>query len=188
MAYNHYVFSDIDGNLNKDSIDFIASREIFSGVGDGKFGPDLSLTRGMLVTILGKISDADASGKPAFEDVPASKYYSGYVAWASKNGLLKGTGKNRFEPERAVTREELASIMYNFTLYAKLCKPDYGKTAGFADDDSISGWAANAVAQLKEMGLVSGDGNNMFNPKAPATRAEAADILTKIIIRYIDKF
>jgi 2',3'-cyclic-nucleotide 2'-phosphodiesterase (5'-nucleotidase family) len=180
VAYNYINFSDISGHWSQSNIDFVVARGLFSGTGAGKFSPDQAVTRGMLITVLGKLANASTSKTVAFADVSADKYYAGYIGWVVENKIASGVGNNRFDADRAVTREEMAVILNNFVKVMKLNSTDTS-TAGYADSASISSWAKQAISNMQALGLDSGKSNNMFSPKAVTTRAEVATILKNIV-------
>lgn len=111
-----------------------------------------------------------------FSDVSADEYYSPYVAWAAENRIVSGVGDNRFAPDKAVTREEMAVILDNYTKYEKMELTSVNNNSEFADNGSISGWAKASVAQMQKTGLVNGKPGNTYKPEVTATRAEVAMI------------
>ncbi|MNO27281.1 Endo-1,4-beta-xylanase A precursor [compost metagenome] len=181
IGYHAAGFSDIAKHWAKDSIDFAAARGWFTGVDSSTFAPNQTVTRGMLAVILGKMSGAELSAAAVFTDVASAKYYSPYVAWAASNGIVQGTGSNTFAPDRAVTREELAVILYNYVKLSKLPLGNLSTSAAFADQGQISAWASEAVTTIQGYGMISGKGGNRFDPQGTTTRAEAAAVLKRMI-------
>ncbi|ULO05488.1 choice-of-anchor I family protein [Paenibacillus sp. 19GGS1-52] len=181
VGYQYTEFTDIDSHWSKDSVYFTAARGWFTGLGNHTFGPDQTMTRGMLATVLGKMSNADVSGVPTFTDVSANKYYSPYIAWAAANGILQGIGNNSFAPDKAVTREELAVLLNNYLKYLNQKLEGTTPIAKFADNEQISSWASEAVANIQAFGLISGKPGNLYDPKGTATRAEVSTVLKKYI-------
>ncbi|WP_379153981.1 choice-of-anchor I family protein [Paenibacillus sp. sgz5001063] len=183
VGYHAEGFSDSLNHWAKDSIDYTAARGWLSGVGGNSFAPNQNVTRGMLATILGKMSGAELSIGAAFTDVASDKYYSPYVAWAASKGIVQGTGNNTFDPERAVTREELAVILNHYMKFSKLPVGNLSTSSAFADEGQISAWAREAVATIQDYGLISGKAGNLFDPKGTATRAEVATVLRRMMER-----
>jgi len=136
----------------------------------------------MLLTVLGKISNGDASGNVTFTDVNAKKYYSPYIAWAASNGIANGVGDNRFEPDREVSRQELAVIFNNYIKYMNTRINNKNTVTEFKDEENISSWAKESVAIMQNLGLLSGKSGNMYDPKGTTTRAELAAVLKKYIV------
>ena len=181
VGYHYVGFSDTLAHWGKNSIDYTAARGVFTGLGDSKFGPDQKVTRGMLAAILGKMFAADLSATASFTDVAPAKYYSPYVAWAAANAIVQGTGNNRFAPDQAVTREELAVVLNNVLKYAGRQPSAAGPAAAFADSGQASAWASEAIANIQSLGWVQGKPGNLFDPQGTATRAEVSAVLAKYL-------
>ncbi len=156
---NNKEFSDIENSWATKSIEFVSSREILNGVAEEEFAPKLEVSRGMIVTVLGRLSNVNTSSYTnSFEDVTEGLWYTNYVAWAKENGIASGVTETTFNPNSNLTREQLAVIVNNYLIYL-----GYDITTlnpeNFVDDDEISAWATESVYTLKEIGLVSGDQN-----------------------------
>lgn len=177
-------FDDVQGHWSRDNISFVTAREIYAGTGSDRFSPDDIMTRGMLITVLGRLHGADVSayaGKTAFADVDNAAWYAPYVAWAAENRIVSGIGGNRFAPDQAVTREEMAVIIRNYADFAGYpLQYMYSKTE-FADKDSIASWAYDAVEAVQQAGIITGKPGNIFDPKGKATRAEVAAVIRRLI-------
>lgn len=179
---NTVRFEDIDSHWAKSAIEFVLARDLFKGVDEGQFSPNTNMTRGMLVTIFGRLHDVDATSISTLGDVSADAYYSPYVAWAANNGIVSGFGNNSFLPNKAITRQELATILANYTKYAeidKISKPMSVKP--FADNEDISSWAIDAVKSVQRLGILEGNTTNRFEPQGTATRAEVSLVIKRII-------
>lgn len=181
-------FVDIISHWGKKYIDYAVGRGLLSGTSDTVFAPDTAMTRGMLVTVLGRMADADA-GKytmSSFTDVPEDKYYLPYVEWAYENNIIRGVGDRQFAPERAVTREEIAVIFKNYAQAAGYKLPSVYEASAYTDDSSINDAYKSSVTAMKQAGIMMGDKENMFNPKSGATRAEVSVMLQRYIRLTID--
>lgn len=174
-------FSDIGADhwaLN--AIAHSVARGYFKGEGEGRFAPNRAITRAEFVTILGRKAGIAPSGaSAAFKDVNVGAYYAPYVAWAESKGIVKGTGNGKFEPNRTITREEMAVILDKFLgdqnkIYSSTNK------AQFNDGTTISSWAKGSVEKMANLGFLSGVGNGNFVPKGSFTRAQAAQVLYTI--------
>lgn len=183
-------YTDIANHWAKESIDYAVRRGLFSGTTDTTFSPNAAVDRGMLVTVLGKLAGADVSTykTSSFSDVAAGEYYLPYVEWAYKKGIVQGVGNNMFAPERAVTREEIAVILTNYAKTTGYTLPVIRETVTFADSSAISGTYKDAVNSMQQAGIMVGELNNKFNPKASATRAEVATMLHRYIKLTIDGY
>ena len=156
------------------------ARGYFKGEGEGRFAPNRAITRAEFVTILGrKAGIAPTGASTAFGDVKADAYYAPYVAWAESKGIVKGTGFGKFEPNRTITREEMAVILDKFLTDQKKTYSSTNK-GQFNDGGVISSWAKGSVEKMTNQGLLSGVGNGNFVPKGSFTRAQAAQVLYTI--------
>ncbi len=141
-------FNDMANHWAKDAVEFASSRELFNGVGNDAFGPDRSMTRGMVGTVLARLAGADTAG--------GETWYAKGTAWAVENGISDGTA-----PEQPVTREQLAAMLYRYA-----GSPAVSGELGFDDADSISAWARDAVRWCVDNGILNGVGGNRMTPHA----------------------
>lgn len=148
----------------------------------------MTMNRGMLITVLGRMAGADVSTYTvsSFSDVAKGTYYLPYIEWAYKMGIVKGIGDGMFAPERAVTREELAIILQNYAKATGYILPVTCVGIDFTDSAVIPKVYKEAVRAVQQAGIMEGDLNNCFNPKASVTRAEVATMLHRYIKLTID--
>ena len=171
-----------------DAVQYARINGFFSGTSKTTFDPNGTMTRGMFVTVLGRMAGVDVEnykGKNAFTDVPSRMYYAPYVAWAAEHGITSGTGDEQFSPDVVINRQQMATF---FVRYFEAFEVDYETDANItsipADIDSVSSYAKDAVLKLWKQGLLIGDGTN-FNPTGVATRAQTAT-LAKSTDRAVD--
>jgi len=147
------------------------------------------MTRGMLVTVLGRLADVDTQVYSAnsFTDVSKDKYYTTYIEWAYSKGIVQGIGNQQFAPDRAVTREEIAVIFANYTKATDYKLPINNDAATYADNNSIGDIYKTSVIAMQQAGIMIGDTNNLFNPKFSATRAEVSAMLQRYIELVIEQ-
>ena len=164
-----------------EAVDYVISHGMMNGITNSEFGPETSLTRGMLVTILWRLEGTPAVETTiAYDDVKADQYYAGAVAWASANGIVTGNGNGAFEPERWITREELATILYRYAQYNGLAAVTAEENlSGFPDNEAVSSYAVSAMNWAVGQGIIGGRTNGLLDPNGNATRAEAAQMLMK---------
>lgn len=181
-------FRDISSHWAKESIDYVVGRGLFCGTTDTKFSPDTATSRGILVTALGRLAGADVSSykTSSFIDVAKDKYYMAYIEWAYKKGIISGIGSNQFAPDGVVTREELAVILTNYAKVTGYKLPVTRIAITFTDSSNISTYAKDAVQDMQQAGILMGEQNNKFNPKANTTRGEVAATLHRYIKLTID--
>ncbi len=160
-------------------VDFVFNSGLMSGISSTKFAPTMATSRGMFVTILGRLSgvDADQYTFAYFEDVKDGSYYFGYIEWARVNGIVAGTGNYVFQPDRAITRQEMCKMIVSYANYEEIeLVMNKGKVT-FKDDASIAKWAKSDVYTCQRAGIVNGDTNGTFRPTDTASRAEVAVLI-----------
>lgn len=159
-----------------------AEQGLFQGTSPTTFSPELSMTRGMFVTVLGRMENidptqADASG---FMDVPEDAYYAGYVGWAARSGIVAGVSDSVFEPERGISRQEICTIVHRYLVWKDVSLQTV-PSGQFADDVLIAEWAKESVYVCRSAGIVCGVGDNHFAPNVAARRCEAAQIFKNLL-------
>lgn len=166
-------FSDVAADAwYADAVRYVNDKGIMRGEG-GAFSPDAAISRAMLVTTLWREAKEPAATKAAqFADTVADSWYAEALSWGVEKGIITGYEDNRFGPDDAITREQLAAI-----LWRAADKPQAAAGGMFADQAKIAGWAAEAVAWVKSEGIMSGKEGNNFDPLGTATRAETAAII-----------
>lgn len=88
---------------------------LMNGVGQDLFAPNKTLNRATLVTVLYRMAGSPAvQGSGYFSDVPANSWYTEAVTWAAQNGVAKGYGQGIFAPGRAITRQEMVTMVFRF--------------------------------------------------------------------------
>jgi uncharacterized repeat protein (TIGR02543 family) len=168
-----------------DAVLYAYQNGIFSGMPNNKFGPDMSMTRGMYVTVLGRMAKIDASayhGNGGFSDVDPNAYYAPYVVWAAQNKLTSGIENGKFGPALEITREQLATF---FSRYFETFKINYQSSEQnkIEPNDLAAGaaWAKDSILKLWKNRIFEGDKNGDFNPKSIAKRAEVATLSVRIV-------
>ncbi|ADY55224.1 S-layer domain-containing protein [Syntrophobotulus glycolicus DSM 8271] len=181
-------FTDVTKHWAKESIDDAVGRGLFGGTSDTAFSPNTAITRGILVTALGRLAGIDVKAYTAgsFTDVATDQYYAPYIEWAYKKGIVQGIGNRKFAPERAVTREEIAVIFTNYAKATGYTLPVTSEATAYADNSSIGSTCKTAVTAMQQAGIMMGGANNRFNPKSSATRAEVSAMLHRYIKLTID--
>jgi hypothetical protein len=147
------------------------------------FKPNSSFKLGAFVTVLGRLSGDDVSQykTSSFTDVAAGKYYLPYIEWAVANKIVSAASGGKFEPDRYITREDVAVMIYNFAKAAGYKLPTTGTANPFADDAKISSGAKSAISELRQAGVVLGNDKNSFYPQKRASKATAAAMLHRFV-------
>lgn len=180
---NAPVFTDTENHWAKSDIDFVVQRGLFGGTGDGNFSPNMPMTRGMFVTVLGKLAKADLTGFDStdFKDVKSDAYYLPYIQWANTSGIVNGISSEEFAPDMEISREQMAVMLLNYIKAMNIDLAKLNEENQFADTDEMSTWAKEAVKAIQMSGILSGKPDNKFDPKGIATRAEVSSMLRRFI-------
>ena len=152
---------------------------LMNGISQAQFAPDGILTRAQVVRILWNLEGQPAAGESSFKDVAPTAYYAKAVARANANGIVAGVSATEFAPDRAITREQFAAIVYRYAKFKGIVKGAPGALT-FADASSVSAYAAPALSWASANGIISGMGGNLVVPQGTATRAQAAVIFSKL--------
>lgn len=180
---NIISFIDINSHWAEQDIEFTASLGLFSGTSNSIFSPDTAMTRGMFVTVLGRLANANVSGytTSSFSDVESPDYYSPYIEWAAANHIARGIGNEKFAPEQPITREQLAVFIQKYSQVKGISLPIINSENQFADSEKISPYARDAVRQMQIAGILIGKNDNLFAPQEIATRAEVSSVLHRFL-------
>ena len=178
-------FADVpSGSWYYDDVAYVYDTGLMTGLTATTFGPNLSTTRGMIVTILWRMENEPAAkhGCP-FADVRRGSYYEQAIAWASENGIVTGFDASTFAPDRAITREQLAAILFRFAAYRGMDAVTLRENlSSFQDQAAISVYAVSALNWAVGEGLMQGTGDKLESTGS-ATRAQVAAMLRRFMQR-----
>ena len=169
-------FVDVpEGSWFYDAVYHCYDSGYFQGVDDTHYDPQGTMTRAMFATVLYRIAgEPEAAGENPFTDVDADTWYTDAVIWAAEEGIIGGYGNGLFGTNDPVTREQMVAIFWRYNGQPAAENTDL---SAFTDADQISTWAQDAFAWAVEIGVISGKGNGVLDPKGTATRAEVAQIV-----------
>jgi hypothetical protein len=173
--YNAVAFANQNGLMNG------KSATVFDGEG--------VMTRGMFVTILGRMEGINTTtyeNQKTFSDVMSNQYYAPYITWASDKGIVNGVGNDKYAPDQAITREQMAVMMTNYMKFKG--QGPVGAWAiqlTYGDLDKVSSWASEGVMFMTMKGLMNGIGNDtkgnpIFAPDLNSTRAQTAQVIMNL--------
>jgi len=162
-----------------DAVLSVTDNGYFTGTGKGEFNVKGEMTRAMFVTVLGRVAGVNVSEYEgsSFPDVKAEQWYSPYVEWAAKSGVVQGDNKGRFNPNNPITRQEICVVLCNYIDKNAIELEQKNAAVEFADEDKISDWALSSVTYIQTRGIVSGNNKGQFMPRNNASRAEVAVIV-----------
>lgn len=175
-------FTDVaDTAWYADAVQYVYESGLMTGVSESEFAPDGTATRGQIVTILWRLAGSPVVNYAMrYADADEGAWYGEAVRWAASTGVVTGYSESSFGPNDAITREQLAAILYR-----------YVKTQGqgftgmwyfplrYDDAASISSWADEAMHWCVMKGLLNGTSETALSPQLTATRAQLAAILQR---------
>ncbi|MBR5467767.1 MAG: S-layer homology domain-containing protein [Firmicutes bacterium] len=169
------------------AVTFMKAKGYISGTEVNKFSPDMNMTKGMFVAVLGRICEDEGArieDKPCqYSDVKDGMYYTKYAQWAKEKGIAVASEGGKFYPEENITRQEMMVMLYNAAKYLgkDVEVSGYKTIYSFNDRDKVAYWAVDAANWAYNAGIVSGRGDNMLAPEATATRAEVSQIFMQYL-------
>ena len=177
------MFTDVTKNWAYPGIQYCVTHGIMGGMGDGTFAPTGTTTRAQIVQILYNLEGTPAvSGTTPFADLTAN-WYKPAILWAYQNNVVAGTSPTTFDPERPVTREQIAVILTQYMFHVLKMERTWtpADLSAFPDGANVSSWAKEAMQDAVALGLINGtkasDGLVYLDPQGSATRQQVATIL-----------
>ena len=177
------MFTDVEKNWAYPGIQYCVTHGIMGGMGDGTFAPTGTTTRAQIVQILYNLEGTPAvSGTTPFTDLTAN-WYKPAILWAYQNNVVAGTSPTTFDPERPVTREQIAVILTQYMFHVLKMERTWtpADLSRFPDGAQVSSWAKEAMQDAVALGLINGtkapDGLVYLDPQGSAARQQVATIL-----------
>lgn len=187
---NQKTFADIQTHWAKGNIESLAARNILDGKAENVFDPNANVTRAEFIKMIVNSVDnleVKPTGATSFSDIPKGQWFSDCVLWAAENKIVNGTGNGAFGPNQNITRQDMCVIIEKASDVLGITLYDEKSQTLFADDKDIADYAKNSVYKMQKSGMIAGKGNNCFEPKAGATRAEASKIIDMLIDKLISQ-
>lgn len=160
-----------------EALDKLVQWGIMRGDQAGNLSPNRAITRAEFVTMLNRTFGYTKTGNQPFKDVAKNNWYFDDISIAYNAGYFSGTGNNQASPNSTLTREA-AVVMLARNI---MLKEEAGEDLAFSDSRDASSWSRGYIKAAAEKGIVSGDPQGTFRPKANITRGEVAILLTRVI-------
>lgn len=185
-------FKDVKRNAwYYNAVVYVTENGFFSGTSDETFEPSAYMSRAMAVTVLGRMAGIDIRrfrNGTEFTDVKSGSWYEPYVAWATRYGIVSGTGNGEFSPNTPITRQELAAFFVRYFRIFGVPLQDTDLLTSMPDDEErVADWAYESVQVLWARSMMVGDGTGNFQPRKRITRAECAQ-LAMTLFQATDKW
>ena len=177
-------FTDVkSGNWFYDAVKYAYAQGLMTGTSATTFAPNGTMNRAMIVTVLYRLEKSPAvTGASKFTDVPAGQWYSDAVAWAAANNIVNGYDETTFGPMNAVTREQMAAILFRYEQYKGLENVTLEENLNrFPDQNKISAYAIPALQWAVGQKIINGNADGTLDPTGTATRAQVAQIFTNLL-------
>ena len=165
-------------------VEYVIRRGIMSGTSETLFSPKQETTRAQIVTMLWRIDGEprEALNNNYYADIKVGSYYEEASGWAAKNRIVNGSGGQKFDPDKPVTREELAVMLLRYAKYKGKNTSNESDLSIYEDKSEISSWAEEALSWANSCGYISGMSESIIGPKGKATRAQVAVILHRYLL------
>ncbi len=182
VADNTLPFTDVSvSDWFYEAVRYVYDRGLMNGITSTTFGPNRTTERGMIVTILYRLEGEPTVGASTFSDVASNFYYTDAIAWAAENDIVNGYPDGTFRPGQAITRQEMATILYRYASYRGYDVSASASLIGYTDAAQVGAYAADAMAWANATGLVTGTTVTTLTPTGGATRAQVATILMRFL-------
>lgn len=135
----------------------------------------------MIVSILARLENVTSAEAAGFADVSADDWYATAVNWAASAGVVSGTGDGNFSPNAAITREQLAAMLMNYSAWKGEDVSARADLSAYSDQPST--WAEETMSWAVAEGLINGVTADQLQPQASATRAQVAAILQRFLCK-----
>ena len=179
-AVDSFPFNDVSSSAwYREAVEYVYENGMMNGTSDTAFSPNATTTRAMIVTILHRLENEPSASASSFTDVVAGSYYENAVNWAAANGIVNGVSETSFAPNTAITREQMAAILYRYAQFKGYDVTASNDLSSYTDASQISAYATTAMQWANAEGLITGNTSTTLNPQGNATRAEVATILMR---------
>ena len=170
-------FCDIAGLWYEDDANAALELGLVEGVGAFRFNGEGTMSRAMALTVLYRMAAPEETDIPtaSYIDVEQDAWYTDAVNWGTYMGIVNGVGKDSFNPNGAVTREQFITMMMR--LWAGDCVADLALS--YADLEDISSYALDSIRTATALGLLTGYEDTTLRPQKQLSRGEAVTLLMR---------
>ena len=178
LAANIKDFKDVDSHWAYNALDWAVETGVMAGTSEDTMSPDGLLTRAQMATMIARLYGAyKGADISAFTDVAMDSWYYDYIAQAVQMGTLTGYDKDIMRPNDYITREQAVVVIARTLCLMTASKEDLSQ---FPDANEIGAWAYDDLCAMVEREFIAGYPNGELGPKDHMTRAEMAQILSRI--------
>ena len=164
-----------------DPVCYVYREGLMTGTSATTFAPNATTTRAMIVSILARQENVTSAEDAGFTDVAENDWYATAVNWAAREGIVTGFEDDSFRPNAAITREQLAAILCNYSAWKGKDTSARADLDEYTDAISISSWATDTMSWAVAEQLLAGVTENTLEPQGAATRAQVAAVLQRFL-------
>ena len=183
------TFDDVGGVTGwaANSIDFASKIGLVNGtqLNPPRFSPSNTMRRSDFVLMLYRLAGSPAvSGTATYADVTSDKYYYNSAVWANRNNIMRNVTVNGlYDPEGALTRQDFAQILFNYTSAMGESTANNGSLRSYSDASSVSANTLEGVTWAVAKGYITSAvaGQLYIEPTRAATRAEISTLLHRYL-------
>ena len=176
------IFVDVEPDAwYTDAVQYAYDHGLMTGTSATTFAPDATTTRAMIVSILARQENVTSAEDAGFTDVDENDWFATAVNWAAREGIVAGFEDDSFRPNEAITREQLAAILCNYSAWKGEDTSARADLDEYTDAISISSWATDTMSWAVAEQLLAGVTENTLEPQGAATRAQVAAVLQRFL-------
>lgn len=178
-------FTDVNENdWFYDVVLYAYDNGLMTGVSATEFAPNQTTTRGMIVSMLARLEGVTSAEDAGFADVAENDWYATAVNWAASVGVVNGYEDDTFRPNAAITREQMAAILYNYADYKGYDVSARADLSDYADAADVSSWAEDVLSWANAEGLINGMTATTIDPQGATTRAQTAAMFERFLTAH----
>lgn len=189
-------FDDVTSGMNQemlDAVNYVSDNNIMDGTATNTFSPYQTITRGMFVTILYRLSgdSGNYNGSAYFTDVSSTAYYNKAVGWAYRNNITDGITDTEFGPNKVLITQQVITFLYRYAGYKGLSQTTKTFVGGSANEvisdatdySQVSGYAITPMTWASNYGIiVRSSMNNTLRPKIEVPRVSCALYIHRFVL------
>ena len=186
-----HIFSDMPSTdyWSHGAIDYVVAHKLFFGTSATTFEPETKLSRAMIVKVLYTLEGEPAvTGENPFRDVADNRWYTNAVIWAAENKIVAGIGDGKFDPDGDATREQVATILYEYAAFKGCDMNVYGDLSTFTDMGKVSNFAKEPMTWAVAVSLISGVAvgrEALLDPQGVTTREQFAMMMAEYMMQVL---
>ncbi len=164
------------------AVNYVVNKGLMKGTSETTFSPQMMTTRAMLVTLLYRLEgEPDVDDIAVFSDVSSDAWYGKAVTWGTAQKIVKGYEGGLFKPDVALTREQLATMLYRYAQLKQYDTLGGADLTVYSDAVTISSYARTAMVWAVSQDIIGGVSPTQLKPQGIATRAQLATIMMRLL-------